>query len=102
MQRGSNGIVEGVDDAVKTIYSPLPLLIEHNHFAERLIVKSAPAIAANRPIKGLVAFVCALPMTAAMKPLGGSTRALHLSLRSGYQLDRDEDQMHPGEGGATT
>ena len=48
-------------------------------------------------MKGLVAFVHA---AAAMKSFGGCTSALHLTLPAGYQLDRDEDQVHPGEGGA--
>jgi hypothetical protein len=51
-------------------------------------------------MKGLVAFVRAFPMTAAMKSFGGCTSALHLTLPAGYQLDRDEDQVHPGEGSA--
>jgi hypothetical protein len=48
-------------------------------------------------MKGLVAFVCA---AAAMKSFGGCTSALHLTLPASYQLDRDEDQVHPGEGSA--
>jgi hypothetical protein len=49
---------------------------------------------------GLVAFVCA---AAAMESFGGCTSALHLSLPASYQwLDRNEDQVHPGEGSATT
>jgi hypothetical protein len=48
-------------------------------------------------MKGLVAFVRA---AAAMQSFGGCTRALHLTLPAGYQLDRDEDQVHPGEGSA--
>ena len=59
-------------------------------------MKSAHIVTANRPRNGLVAFVCA----AAMKSFGGCTSALHLTLPSGYQLDRDEDQVHPGEGRA--
>jgi hypothetical protein len=47
-------------------------------------------------MNGLVAFVGA----AAMKSFGGCTSALHLTLPTGYQLDRDEDQVHPGEGSA--
>ena len=60
-------------------------------------MKSAHIVTANRPIKGLVAFVCA---AAAMKSFGGCTSALHLTLPAGYQLDRGEDQVHPGEGSA--
>ena len=48
-------------------------------------------------MKGLVAFVRA---AAAMKSFGGCTSVLHLTLPAGYQLDRDEDQVHPGEGRA--
>jgi hypothetical protein len=51
-------------------------------------------------MRGLVAFACA---AAAMESFGGGTSALHLSLPASYQrLDRNEDQMHPGEGSATT
>jgi hypothetical protein len=62
-------------------------------------VKSAHIVTANRPMKGLVALVRA---TAAMKSFGGCASALHLTLPTGYQLDRDEDQLHPGEGNADT
>jgi hypothetical protein len=88
---------QGVDDAVKTIYSPPPLLIEH-FFSGRFIVKAAHIVTANRPMKGLVAFVRA---AAAMQSFGGCTSAQHLTLPASYQwLDRNEDQVHPGEGGA--
>jgi hypothetical protein len=47
---------------------------------------------------GLVAFVCAAE---AMESFGGCTSALHPSLPASYQwLDRNEDQVHPGEGSA--
>jgi hypothetical protein len=62
-------------------------------------VKSAPIVTANRPMKGLVAFVRA---AAAMKSFGGRASALQLTLPASYQLDRDEDPVHPGEGSATT
>ena len=96
MQRVQTTLSQGVDGVVKTIYSPLPLLIEHHFFSGRPIVKAAHIVTANRPMKGLVAFVRA----AAMKSFGGCTSALHLTLPAGYQLDRDEDQVHPGEGSA--
>jgi len=52
-------------------------------------------------MKGLVAFVCAFPMTAAMQSFGGRTSAPHLTLPASYQqLDRNEDRVHPGEGSA--
>jgi hypothetical protein len=52
-------------------------------------------------MRGLVAFVPAFSMTAAMKAFGGCTNALHLSLPASYQrLDRNEDQVYPGEGSA--
>jgi len=61
-------------------------------------VKAAHIVTTNRPVKGLVAFVRA---TAAMKSFGGCTSALHLTLPASYQwLDRNEDQVHPGEGRA--
>ena len=63
-------------------------------------MKSADIVTANRPMKGLVRFVRAFPMTAAMQSFGGCTSALHLTLPASYQLDRDEDQVHPGEGSA--
>ena len=101
MQRVQTTLSQGVDGAVKTIYSPLPLLIEHHFFLGRPIVKSAHIVTANRPMKGLVAFVCAFPMTAAMQSFGGRTSAPHLTLPASYQqLDRNEDRVHPGEGSA--
>ena len=64
-------------------------------------MKSAHIVTDNRPMKGLVAFVCVFPMTAAMQSFGGCTSALHLTLPASYQwLDRNEDQVHPGEGSA--
>ena len=60
-------------------------------------MKAAHIVTTNRPVKGLVAFVRA---TAAMKSFGGCTSALHLTLPASHQLDRDEDQVHPGEGSA--
>ena len=60
-------------------------------------MKSAHIVTASRPVKGLVAFVRA----AAMKSFGGCANALHLSLPASHQwLDRNEDQVHPGEGSA--
>jgi hypothetical protein len=48
-------------------------------------------------MKGLVAFVRA----GAMKSFGGCAIALQLGLPASYhQLDRAEDQLHPGEGSA--
>jgi hypothetical protein len=35
-----------------------------------------------------------------MKSFGGRTSAQHLSLPASDQLDRNEDQVHPGEGSA--
>jgi hypothetical protein len=61
-------------------------------------VKSAYAIASHRPLQGLVAFVRAV---AAMKSFGGCKNALHMGQPvSCQQLDRAEDRVHPGEGGA--
>jgi hypothetical protein len=60
-------------------------------------------------MKGLVAFVPTLPMTAAMGSLGACDASLHqvypMSCRfdqsiGGWQLDRNEDRVHPGEGSA--
>ena len=48
-------------------------------------------------MKGLVAFVRA---AATMKSFGGCANAQHPTLPASYQLDRDEDQVHPGEGSA--
>ena len=73
------------------------MLVEHHFFSGSFIVKTAHVITANRPMTGLVAFVCA----AAMKSFGGCTIALNQGLPASYQqLDRAEDQMHPGEGNA--
>ena len=77
------------------------MLVEHQFFSDSFIVKSAHVITANRPMKGLVAFVPLFPIAAAMKSFGGCTSALHSSLPASYQqLDRNEDSMHPGEGSA--
>jgi hypothetical protein len=47
-------------------------------------------------MKGLVVFVRA----AAMKSFAGCTNPLHLGPPASYrQLDRNEDQVHPGEEG---
>jgi hypothetical protein len=52
-------------------------------------------------MKGLVAFAQRLPMTAAMGSLGACGAALHQAFpTSWYQLDRNEDRVHPGEGSA--
>jgi len=59
-------------------------------------VKSRNVVRTSRPVEGLVAFVRA----AAMKSFVGCTNALHPELPAGYrQLDRNEDQVHPGEEG---
>jgi hypothetical protein len=87
---------QGVDDEVKTIYSPPRSLIERHSFGS-FIVKFGRIVTSNRPMQGLVAFVRA----AAMKSFGGCTSAPHPSLPASYQwLDRNEDQLHPGEGSA--
>ena len=59
-------------------------------------MKATHIATANRPMKGLVAFVRA----AAMKSFGGCASAQHLTLPAGFQLGRNEDQVHPGEGSA--
>ena len=64
-------------------------------------MKFGHIVTSNRPMQGLVAFVPASSMTAAMKSFGGCTSALHLNLPASYQwLDRNEDQVDPGEGSA--
>ena len=63
-------------------------------------MKSAHIVRAYRPMKGLVRFVRAFPMTAAMQSFGGCANARQPSLPASHQLDRDEDQVHPGEGSA--
>jgi hypothetical protein len=61
-------------------------------------VNTAYVITTNRPMNGLVAFVRA---AAAMKSFGGCASELHLTQPASYQwLDRNEDQVHPGEGSA--
>lgn len=68
-------------------------------------MKSRRATRTNRPVKGLVAFVRA----AAIGALGTCNAALRrvypMSCRfatsfGGWQLDRNEGRMHPGEGSA--
>lgn len=95
----------GVDGTVNTIYSAPPLLTEHNLSSKSSIVKSRHVIRTSRPMKGLVAFVRA----AAMGLSGACDATLHqvypMSCRfdqslGGWQLDRNEDRMHPGEGSA--
>jgi hypothetical protein len=84
---------QGVDEAVKTIYSPPPLLIEQLFPLRKTIVKSAHIVRTNRPVKGLVAFVRAFQM-----PSFGACADAHLA--TGYRLDRDEEKNQPGEGSA--
>jgi hypothetical protein len=68
-------------------------------FSGIFIVKSAHIVTASRPLKGLVAFVRA----AAMESFGGCTSAVHPGLPASHPwLGRNEDPMHPGEGGAQT
>ena len=60
-------------------------------------MKSRHVFRTNRPTKGLVAFVRA----AAMGSLGACDAALHQAFpTSHWQLDRNEDSVHPGEGSA--
>jgi hypothetical protein len=60
-------------------------------------VKSRNVVRTTRPMKGLVAFVHATTM----KSFVGCTSASHPGLPASYrQLDRNEDQVHPGEGSA--
>jgi hypothetical protein len=52
-------------------------------------------------MKGLVVFVPGLSKTSAMKSLGACGAALHQAFpTSHWQLDRNEDSVHPGEGTA--
>ncbi len=60
-------------------------------------MKSSNVVRTNRPMKGLVAFERA----AAMKSFGSCDGAMHLGVPTSHQwLDRNEDQVHPGEGSA--
>jgi hypothetical protein len=104
---GSTPFSQGVDDGVKTLYSP-PLLPEPGFvFCLRgFIVKSLRNVRTHRPMTGLVAFVPARVM-AAMKSPGACGAAMHLaypldwsSLFQVTELHRNEDRMHPGEGSA--
>jgi len=67
---------------------------------ESFIVKSAHIVTNSRPIQGLAAFVPVSSIQSAMKSFGGCMNAGHQGLPASYQLDRAEDQMHPGEGSA--
>lgn len=68
-------------------------------------MKSTHVTRTNRPMKGPVAFVRA----AATGSLGACDAALHQAHPTscpvgqsfgGWQLDRNEDRVHPGEGSA--
>jgi hypothetical protein len=97
MQRCSKLIVTGVDDGVKTIYSPPPLPLGADHSTQGFIVKSRHIVTTHRPALGPVAFVRA----AAMQPTVACDAAMALDFPSSNRwLDRAEDQVHPGEGGA--
>jgi len=54
------------------------------------IVKSAHVTTSCRPMTGLVASVRVYSMVGAQ----------HLAVPASFQLDRNEDSMHPGEGSA--
>jgi hypothetical protein len=106
MQRVQTILSQGVDGIVKTIYSSSNRLIGLHIFSGSVIVKSRHVIRTHRPIQGLVAFVPSLITTAAMGSLG-KCRAALLQLHAmacrfaptfgGWQLDRNEQQKHPGE-----
>jgi hypothetical protein len=86
-----------LDDRVKTIYYSRLLLIERHFFSGGPIVKSAHIVAASRPLTGWVALVYA----GTMSSFGGCPSALHPNPTARRQrLDRDQDQVHPGEGSA--
>ena len=60
-------------------------------------MKSRPIVRTARPMKGLVAFARAW----AMASLGTCEAAVYAALPTSYPpLDRNEDSLHPGEGGA--
>jgi hypothetical protein len=105
MQRVQTSLSQGLDGEVNTIYSPPPLLIKHNFSSKSSIVKSRHVIRTNRPMKGLVAFVRATAM-GLQGACDASSQHVHpMSCRfdqsfGGWQLDRNEDRMHPGEGSA--
>src|SRR5689334_20642294 len=92
MQRVRTSLLQGVDDGVKTIYSPPPSrnrLQEPRSEPQDFIVKSRNVIRTHRPLQGLVTFV---PSFAAVTMHGASP--------TGYCLDRSEGPLNPGEGGA--
>lgn len=58
-------------------------------------MKSQQLFRTNRPAQGLVAFARAV----VMKSLGMCAAIKHPAVPSSfYQLDRNEDRLHPGEG----
>ena len=68
-------------------------------------MKSRHVVRTNRPMKGLVAFVRAATMGslgacgAALRQAYSTSRPARQSF-GGWQLDRNEGRMHPGEGSA--
>ena len=87
----------GVDEGVKTLYSPPPLPLGAVHATQGFIVKTRHIATTHRPPLGLVAFVRA----AAMQLAVACDAAIGLDSPSSYRwLDRAENQVHPGEGGA--
>jgi hypothetical protein len=73
------------------------LPIRANHSTQGFIVKTRRIANTHRPSLGPVAFVRA----AAMHPAVACNATMDLSSLSSYRwLDRAEDQVHPGEGGA--
>src|SRR5947208_16097408 len=92
---------QGVDDGVKTIYYPPRRSKELNriHRVQGHIVNRRLTTASTQPVTGSCAFVCAAMSFIGV--CGGHPHAQHLAALKRPQRGReDEDQVHPGEGGA--
>jgi len=89
---------QGVDDRVKTLYSPpSSLLRAPTHFIRGLIVNSRHAARTARPLQGQVAFARA----AAMGSRGKCDAIVGSSFVAGLpDLERREHRLNPGEGSA--
>ena len=91
---------QGVDDVVKTIYYPARRSKEPNriHRIQGRIVNRNLTTASTQPVMGRCAFVRA---TMSFGVCGGYPHAQHLAaLKRPQSVRNDEDQVHPGEGGA--
>ena len=109
MQRVQKTLSQGVDDKGKDYLQSAATAHRAQLSSKSAIVKTRHVTRTDRPMKGLVAFVLGLPTKAAMGSQGACNAALHQvtpmsrrveSSMGGWQHDRNEDRMHPGEDSA--